>query len=406
MAAGKMEVRSIEIRNKAQALAEIAAVGADGPGCRLMAPKAVHRVLKVSGLTPVQANLLKQEMLAKGGEAAVARGVADGSVPATDVLLMGTLKQYEALLAKLKMQPFGLSRLGEKIREVLQNLEGRPVSRLRCRDRELIIGERTLVMGILNVTPDSFSDGGLYFDPEKAVERAWQMAEEGADLIDLGGESTRPGVVPPAPGYDPVPPAEELRRVLPVLERLIAEKIPVPVSVDTTKAEVARAALAAGAHIINDQTALRADPQMAGTAAEARAPVILMHNQSGTEYQDLLGEIVHYFRVSFEIAEREGLSREQLIIDPGFGFGKTVEQNLEVLRRLSELACLGRPVLVGTSRKSMIGKTLNLSVDQRVEGTAATVALAVAAGADIVRVHDVKEMVRVARMTDAVIRCR
>lgn len=402
----RMEVRNIEIKNRAQAFAEIAAVGADDPGCRLMAPKAVHRVLKVSGLTPVQANILKQEMLAKGGEAAVARGVMDGCVPATDVLLMGTLKQYEALLAKLKMQPFGLERLGEKIQEVLQNLEGRPIRRLACRDRELTIGERTLVMGILNVTPDSFSDGGLYFEPEKAVERAWQMVEEGADIIDLGGESTRPGVVPPTPGYDPVEPEEELRRILPVLEKLIAEKIPVPVSIDTTKAVVARAALAAGAHIINDQTALRGDPQMAGTAVEYGAPVILMHNQSGTEYRDLLGEIVHYFRASFEIAEGAGLSREKLIIDPGFGFGKTVAQNLEVLRRLGELACLGRPVLVGTSRKSMIGKMLNLPVDQRVEGTAATVALAIAAGADIVRVHDVKEMVRVVRMTDAVVRCR
>ncbi|MEW6424488.1 MAG: dihydropteroate synthase [Bacillota bacterium] len=399
-----MEVRNLDIKNKPRALAEIAGVGADEQGCRLMAPKAVHRVLKVSGLTPLQANILKQEMLARGGEAAVARGVLDGSVQATDVLLMGTLKQYDALLAKLKMQPFGLRRLGEKIREVLQNLEGRPVFRLPCRDKELTIGERTLVMGILNVTPDSFSDGGLYFDPERAVERAWQMVEEGADIIDLGGESTRPGVVPPHPGYDPVEPAEELRRILPVLEKLILQKLPAPVSIDTTKAVVARAALAAGAHIVNDQTALRADPQMAAVVADYGVPVILMHNRSGTEYRDLLGEIVSYFRESIAIGERAGISRQQMIIDPGFGFGKTVEQNLEVLRRLNELACLGLPVLVGTSRKSIIGKTLNLPVDQRVEGTAATVALAIAGGADIVRVHDVKEMVRVARMTDAVVR--
>ena len=399
-----MAVRNLKIKNKAQALAEIARLGADEQGCRLMAPKAVHRVLKISGLNPVQANILKQEMLARGGEAAVAWGAINGSAQITDVLLMGTLKQYATLLVKLEMQPFGLQQLGGELRDVLQNLEGRPVFRLPCREKELTIGERTLVMGILNVTPDSFSDGGLYFDPERAVERAWQMVEEGADIIDLGGESTRPGVVPPAPGYAPVEPGEELRRILPVLEKLILQKIPAPVSIDTTKAVVARATLEAGAHIINDQTALLGDPQMAGVIAEHSIPVILMHNKIDPEYRDILGEIVHYFRARIEIAERKGLSREKIIIDPGFGFGKTAQQNLEVLRRLDELACLGRPVLVGTSRKSMIGKTLNLPVDQRIEGTAATIALAIAGGADIVRVHDVKEMVRVVRVADAVVR--
>jgi dihydropteroate synthase len=399
-----LEVRNLQVKNLSEALAEIRGIGAAEAGCRLMAPKAVHYVLKVSGLTPVQANILKQEMLARGGEAAIAWGALDGTVKESDALLMGTVRQYELLAGKLEMQPFGLRQLAEKIREVLVNLEGRPVRRLACREKELVLGERTLVMGILNVTPDSFSDGGLFYEPERAVEHALQMVEEGADIIDIGGESTRPGVLPPEPGYDPVPPEEELRRVLPVLEKLLLKKIPVPVSVDTTKAEVARRALEAGAHLINDQRALRGDPAMAEVAAGFGVPVILMHNRRGTEYRDMMGEIIGYFRESMEIAERAGVDREKIIIDPGFGFGKTVEQNLEVLRRLGELACLGRPVLVGTSRKSMIGKTLNLPPDQRVEGTAATVALAIAGGADIVRVHDVKEMVRVVRMADAVVR--
>lgn len=314
-------------------------MGADQAGCRLMAPKAVHRVLKISGLTPVQANILKQEMLAKGGEAAVARGVVEHAVDKTDVLLMGTLKQFDALLAKLKLQPFGLAALGEEIRRVLQHLEGRPARRLSCRGKELVLGERTLVMGILNVTPDSFSDGGRFSDPSRAVEHAHRLVEDGADIIDLGGESTRPG-------YTPVTAEEEMRRVIPVLEKLVQE-ISVPISVDTTKAAVAREALEIGAHIINDQWALRADPEMAAVVARYDAPVILMHNQKGTEYKDLMGDIIRFFRESIALALEAGISPEKIIIDPGIGFGKTVEQNLEVMNRLSELACLGLPVLLG-----------------------------------------------------------
>ncbi|OAT80691.1 dihydropteroate synthase [Desulfotomaculum copahuensis] len=393
-----IQVRNIEIKNREQALAEIAAIGADRTGCRLMAPKAVHRLLKLSGVNPKQANIIKQEMLGKGGEAAIARGAADGTVEETDVLLMGTLKQYEALMAKLRLQPFGLAALAGEIRQVLQNLEGRRPCRLDCRSRSLVLGERTLIMGILNVTPDSFSDGGRFNDPERALEHARQMVADGADIIDLGGESTRPG-------YEAIPEDEELRRVMPVLEKLPAE-IDVPVSIDTTKAGVARRALEAGAHIINDQWALRADPDLAGVAAGYDAPMILMHNQQGTEYRDMMGDMIAFFRESMAIAERAGLCRDKIIIDPGIGFGKTLEQNLEVMRRLRELDCLGRPVLLGTSRKSLIAKTLHLPADQRVEGTAATVAIGIAAGVDIVRVHDVKEMARVARMTDAMVRRR
>jgi dihydropteroate synthase len=389
-------VRNINVSNLKEAQQEITKVGSDSAGCRWMAPKAVHRVLKVSGLEPKQANIIKQEMLSRGGEAAVARGTVDGSIDKTDVLLMGTLKQFNELNVKLKMQPFGLSKLAEELKAVLGNLEGRRPYALDCRGKSINIGERTIVMGILNATPDSFSDGGTHFDIEDAVAGARRMVAEGADIIDLGGESTRPGHIPV--GLD-----EELRRIMPVLERLIKE-IDVPISIDTFKAEVAKRAMELGAHIINDQWALRADSEMAAVAARYGAPVIIMHNQKGTEYSDLMGDIVNYFRESIKTARNAGIPQEKIIIDPGIGFGKTVEQNLEVMRRLPELSCLGQPVLLGTSRKSMIGKTLNLPVNERIEGTGASVAVGITLGVDIIRVHDVKEMVRVARMTDAMVR--
>jgi dihydropteroate synthase len=391
-----VRVRHLKINDKRSALEAIREVGADATGCAIMGPKAVHRVLKVYGLTPQQANIVKQEMLARGGEAAVARGVADGSVDRTDVLLMGTLRQFSGLTAKLRMQPFGLKALAGEIEKVLEVLEGRRVYDLDCRGKQLRLGERTLIMGILNVTPDSFSDGGRFLEPAAAVEHACRMAEEGADIIDVGGESTRPG-------HTPVPLDEELRRVVPVLERLV-EAVHVPISIDTYKAEVARQALEIGVHMVNDQWALRADPEMAATVARYGAPVVLMHNRRDTEYRDLMHEILTFLSESVNIALEAGIPREKIIVDPGIGFGKTVEQNLEVLHRLSELRCLGQPILLGTSRKSVIGKTLDLPVDERVEGTAATVALGIAAGADIVRVHDVRQMVRVARMADAVVR--
>lgn len=267
---------------------------------------------------------------------------------------------------------------------------------LDCRGYRLAWGERTLVMGIVNVTPDSFSDGGRYFDPGRAVRHAWEMVERGADIIDVGGESTRPGATP-------VDAAEEQRRLVPILEKLMAGRLPVPISVDTYRAETARVALACGAHLINDVWGLKADPELAGVAAAFGAPLILMHNQHGTAYRDLMQDIIASLRRSVELAVEKGVPREQVVIDPGIGFGKDTAQNLLVLKHMRRLQVLGCPVLLGTSRKSVIGNTLGLPVDERLEGTAATVAWGIAQGANIVRVHDVKEMVRVARMVDAIV---
>jgi len=252
-------------------------------------------------------------------------------------------------------------------------------------------------MGILNVTADSFSDGGTYLDTDRAVERVEQMLACGADIIDIGGESTRPGFIP-------VDAEEEIQRVVPVIERLISSNINVPISIDTTKPEVARKALEAGAHIVNDIWGFQKEPELARISAEFGAGVILMHNSDSTVYQDLMTDIIAFLRESARIAERAGVIREQIVLDPGIGFGKVYEQNLEVMRRLKELHVLDFPILIGTSRKSMIGKALTLPVHERVEGTAATVALSIIYGVDFVRVHDVQEMKRVAAMTDAIIR--
>jgi dihydropteroate synthase len=251
-------------------------------------------------------------------------------------------------------------------------------------------------MGIINVTPDSFSGDGLGRDLPAVVEQALRFQDQGADFLDLGAESTRPG-------HEPISADEELGRLIPALEAISA-RVRLPISVDTYKSRVARQALAAGATIINDIWGLQADPNLAVVAAESGAPLVLMHNQKTRQYRDLLPDIFVSLKHSAAQALQAGVLRENIILDPGFGFGKTPAHNLEVLRRLPEFRSLGYPLLMGTSRKSTIGLVLDLPVAERIEGTAATVALSIAGGADIVRVHDVKAMVRVCRMTDAVVR--
>ena len=279
---------------------------------------------------------------------------------------------------------------------------------LRLPARRLVLGERTLVMGVLNVTPDSFSDGGVYLDPEAAAAHALELERAGADILDLGGESTRPAAAP-------VSAREELLRILPVLETLRG-KLRIPVSVDTQKAEVAEAALAAGAEIVNDISALRSDPRLAEAARRARAPIILMHMrgiprtmQRGPFARHVIGDVMTGLRAALARAKHAGLAKSQILLDPGIGFGKSHEQNFEILVRLPEFARLGCPIVIGVSRKAFLGKALArpgeppLPPSERLLGTAATVTAAILGGAHIVRVHDVAEIARVVRVADAMV---
>ena len=267
----------------------------------------------------------------------------------------------------------------------------------RCGNVEFRWGQRTYVMGVVNVAPDSFSGDGLR-SVDDAVAQAWRFVAEGADIIDVGGESTRPD-------FTPISIEEELGRVLPVVERLVNE-MPAPVSIDTYKSAVARDAVAAGARMINDVWGLKRDPELAQVAADSGIPLVITQNQRGASFHHFFPELVADLERSLQLALKAGVEWSNIIVDPGVGFGKTVEQNLEIVRRLSELKSLGRPILLGTSRKSFIGLVLDLPVDQRLEGTAASIAIGIANGADMVRVHDIGQMVRVVRMSDAIIRGR
>jgi len=274
---------------------------------------------------------------------------------------------------------------------------------LQFKKKTLNLSSQTHIMGVLNVTPDSFSDGGKFFKVEDAVNQGMKMAEEGADIIDVGGESTRPG-------SDPVLIQEELCRVIPVIRSLF-KNTDVPVSIDTYKAEVAEQALDAGAQMINDISALRFDPEMKKVASEYKVPINLMHikgtpknMQKNPWYEDVISEITEYLNESIKIAKDAGIDPEKIIIDPGIGFGKRLEDNLNVLKNLKKLSILGCPILIGCSRKSFIGKILDLPVEERLEGSLAALAVAVMNGANIVRVHDVKESRRATSLVDAVLR--
>lgn len=259
----------------------------------------------------------------------------------------------------------------------------------------LELGRRTLIMGILNVTPDSFSDGGRYHAVEAAVERAREMAAEGADIVDIGGESTRPG-------HEAVSAEEELRRIVPVI-RAVREAVKLPISVDTYKAETARLAMEAGAHILNDIWGFKHDPFMAAVAAEYGCPVILMHNRAQRDYADFVPDVLEDLLTSAAKARSAGVAEENVWLDPGIGFAKDYDENVELMGQLDRVVRLGYPVLLGTSRKNFIRRTLDVTVDDAIEGTAATVSVGITQGCQIVRVHDVKQMKRVAAMTDAIV---
>jgi len=391
--------RIIEITDIEQAKYELKRIACDPTGISIMAPKAVSRAIKVESVPIKAANLLKQTFLAKGGEVAVSRDTASFSAEKTDVLILATLKQYQQALSQLRQQPWGLPDLAEALLQVLGRQSQPIIRNYQNRQPAFQINPgKTLIMGILNITPDSFSDGGKFFNIDQAVQHALEMVADGADIIDIGAESTRPY------GSHKISAEEELDRLLPLLSKLLAV-LPVPISIDTYKASVAEETLKLGAQIINDIWGLQGDPDMASVVARYDVPIVIMHNQDGTQYdRDIMSCINDFLQKSIQIGLEAGIHADNFILDPGIGFGKTPQQNIAVMARLEEMRSLGCPVLLGTSRKRFIGEVLDLPVEDRVEGTAATVAVGIAKGVNIVRVHDVKAIARMAKMTDALLR--
>lgn len=388
-------VRFIVLNNTQTIRREMEKLHVDPAGIHIMEPKFQFITLKISALPLKAALLLKQEMLSKGGEVALPKEASMLALEKVDILISGTKAHFISLTKKLKAQPFGLSRIAARIDKMMAGKEQTKLN-LKVGKHLLPLGERTIIMGILNVTPDSFADGGKYDRLDLALQHAQTMVEDGADIIDVGGESTRPG-------YQPISEEEELSRALPVIEN-IKKELDIPVSIDSYKAAVVKEALQAGADMVNDIWGLKADEEMGRVVSHFQVPVCLMHNRKVAVYNDLLTDMLNDLWDSIAIARQAGIPVEQLIIDPGIGFGKNLDENLEIMNRLEEFRTLGLPLLLGTSSKSMIGKTLNLPTEERSEGTAATVSLGIMKGADIVRVHDVKKMKRVADMTDAMVR--
>lgn len=382
---------------------ELARVGCAESDVRRLTPKSLARLVRLEGVPTPAAIILRQEITAVGGDAALHAGAFGSQLPETDVILLGTEQQLTAMADRLQGEAHGLAATGVAILTALRHYTSPPAD-VHCGAHTFSFGRKTYVMGILNLTPDSFSGDGLYGDVDGALRQAEQMLEDGADILDVGGESTRPGA-------EAVTTEEELRRVAPVVRALTA-RFPAPVSVDTSKSEVARAALDAGAVIINDISGLRGDTGMARVVSAARAAVVVMHMrgtprtmQQHPHYTDLLSEVCGCLQESIALALAAGLPRAHIILDPGFGFGKTVAHNLELVHRLRELTSFGLPILLATSRKSSIGQILGgAPPEDRLEGTAVTMALGIANGADMIRVHDVRQMARVAKMADAITR--
>lgn len=386
----------LKINSEEEAINELKKTDVDPGGIQLMAPKMLGSCIKIKSLSLKSAHIIKQEMLSLGGDAALPKEAMEFRSDKVDVIIMGTLKQLRLLCQKLKMQPFGLSEAGEKLSRFIENYYTPPAS-MECLRTNLDFSRGPLIMGVVNVTPDSFFDGGRYLNKDDAINRGLKLVEEGADIIDIGGESTRPGAIP-------VSEDEELKRVIPVIEEL-AKRTDVPISIDTYKSVVARNAIDAGAQIVNDISGLKFDEKMAQVVAEKAVPVVIMHikgtprdMQNEPYYEDVIQEILEYFNDRIHFAVKMGISENKIIIDPGIGFGKRLEDNLRIIKNLGSFRIFGKPIMIGVSRKSFIGNILSLPPEDRLEGTISATICALFAGAKIVRVHDVKEIKRCIRI--------
>lgn len=403
------KIRALSIKTRQEGLKEFERIGATPAGSHIMVEKIFPVSLKVRGINPLAANILKQEMLARGGDVVTSRntlietGSGAKAAGKSDVIIQGTVKTIKGLTDKIREQPFGLKELSRELKNYLDRLDK------IAKRKELVVGQKkfnlnedTVIMGILNITPDSFYDGGYYFEKGKALSRVETMVKEGAHIIDVGGMSTRPGSIP-------VSLEEEVKRIIPVIEH-ISKNCDILISADTYRSEVARRAIDAGAHIINDISGFSMDPDMVGVVASNGVSVVIMHikgtpenMQKNPEYKNVMDEIYDYLEVRTNIATDSGIKPEKIIVDPGIGFGKTAEHNLEILNKVYEFRMLGYPVLIGASRKSFIGNILDLPVEERLEGSLAAAVCSVMNGANILRVHDVKETVRAVKIAKNII---
>jgi len=395
-------VRILSLASPGDCRTELARVGVDPAAIPIFLAKRDTLAILLEDLPCSTANIIKQTALAQGADCAMHRDVIRGRKRRSNVILFATRRALGRIGERLSEQPPTARACAERIRSLIRQHDN-PHCVLKVRNVSLDLSERTYFMGIVNLTPDSFSDGGRYLDPNQAVVHARKLIDSGADFIDLGAESTRPGA-------ESVSARQELARLLPVL-RDLRKRTDRFISVDTYKSEVARVCLQAGADVINDISGLRFDPKLAAVIARAGAASVVMHikgkprtMQRKPTYQDLMGEICEYLSGSIARAAKAGIPQEQVIVDPGIGFGKSVEDNFTILRRLGELKSLGQPILVGPSRKSFIGAALDLPVEERLAGTVAASVMAVANGASILRVHDVKEVKQAVVVAERIIR--
>jgi dihydropteroate synthase len=399
-----MLVRQIDIRSRQELESLIVRLGQDIGSARALSPRGLARVVSIADMDAREATILRQELLNLGGEVAMSDEVARKRSGKTDVLVLANLFQLVRLAPRLAGLSGQLPELSRDLGRMLEDWDQSVLPPLECGRFTLPLGSKTFVMGIINVTEDSFAGGGFLDNPRAAADRALQMVQEGADIIDVGGESARADV--PVVRED-----EEIERVIPLIQHL-APRLDVPISIDTYKPKVADAAVRAGAAMINDISGLTMGTGAAEVAARYNVPLVINHTSekpkvrpsSPPHYDDLMGAILDFLSERIELAQRSGLRLGQIIVDPGVAFGKSHEQDLEVIRRLNELRVLRRPILLALSRKHFIGSVLDLPTEERLEGTIAAATLGVANGADIVRAHDVLHVKRAIRLADAVVR--
>jgi len=388
------EIRRIFIENASQARSEFEKIKATKPGSIIMADKFVNYALKVKGLDSKAANILKQEMLARGGDAATARDALYGTSQTTDAIIIGNINSIKSLIEKLKSQPFGLKELSKDLKDFIGLQEEiLKDNYLKIAKKSFNLKKEIIIMGILNTTPDSFFDGGKYTEKDAAFKRIDQIAGEGAHIIDIGGMSTRPG-------SKAVSIKEETERTVPFI-KYAKKHYDILISIDTYRSEVAQEAILQGADMVNDISAFTFDEKMASLVLDCDVSAVLMHIKGTPEnmqdnpvYEDVIGEIYAFLKKQTSNALNLKIKKEKLIIDPGLGFGKTCEHNFLIISKIDELKSMGFPVLIGASRKSFIGRGLNLQTDERLEGSLAAAALSVFKGANILRVHDVKETLK------------